>query len=62
MPRTQPITRLEVAACPTHRQNARHYGEHEVGCDCLTDEKREDLARRLSEAREEGNPLAEPAD
>lgn len=62
MSRTQPITRLEIAACPTHRQNARHYAEHEVGCDCLSEERREELAGRLAEAREEGNPLAEPAD
>ncbi len=62
MPRREPITRLEVAACPTHRQNVGHYKDHEVGCDCLSDERREELARRLDEAREEGNPLAEPAE
>lgn len=62
MPRSGPITRLEVAACPTHRQNAKHYADHEVGCDCLSDERREELARRLDEARNEGHPLADPAE
>ena len=62
MPRTEPITRLEVAACPTHRRDVRHYTEHEVGCDCLDDTRRAELASRLSEAREQGNPLAEMAE
>jgi hypothetical protein len=62
MPRTGPITRLEVAACPTHRQNVGHYKDHEVGCDCLTNERRDELARRLAEARDEGHPLADPAE
>lgn len=62
MPRSQLITRLEVAACPTHRTNVGHYKDHEVGCDCLTEERRADLARRLQAARAEGNPLADPAE
>lgn len=61
MPRSEPITRLEVAACPMHRTNVGHYKDHEVGCDCLTEDRRTELAQRLSEAREEGNPLADPA-
>lgn len=59
MSRNEPITRLEVAACPTHRVEVRHYSGHEVGCDCLTDVRREELAARLARAREEGNPLAD---
>lgn len=62
MPRSEPITRLEVAACPTHRMDVRHYTEHEVGCACLSDERREELAARLEKAREEGNPLADMAE
>ena len=62
MPRTQPITRLELAACPTHRENAGHYKDHEIGCDCLSPERREELATRLANAREEGNPLADPVE
>ena len=62
MPRSEPITRLEVAACPTHRKDVRHYGEHEVGCDCLDEGRRQELAARLAEAREQGNPLAEMAE
>jgi hypothetical protein len=62
VPRTEPITRLEVAACPTHRGDVRHYGSHEVGCDCLTEERRAELGRRLEQARAEGNPLAEMAE
>lgn len=62
MPRTNPITRLEVAACPTHRMEVRHYASHEVGCACLTDARREELATRLDQARAEGNPLAEMAE
>ena len=62
MPRTNPISRLEVAACPTHRMEVRHYASHEVGCDCLTEERRGELATRLEEARAEGNPLAEMAE
>lgn len=62
MPRSQPITRLEVAACPMHRQNVGHYKDHEVGCDCLTEDRRRELAQRLEEAREEGHPLADPAE
>jgi hypothetical protein len=59
MPRSEPITRLEVAACPTHRQDLRHYAGQEVGCDCLSDERRAELSERLTAARAEGNPLAE---
>jgi hypothetical protein len=62
MPRSEPITRLEVAACPTHRRDVRHYAEHEVGCACHSDTRREELARRLEAARAEGNPLAEMAE
>jgi hypothetical protein len=62
MPRTQPITRLEVAACPTHRMDVRHYGPYEVGCACLTEERRNELGQRLEQARAEGNPLAEDAE
>ena len=62
MPRTEPITRLEVAACPTHRMDVRHYSPYEVGCACLSDSRRDELARRLSQARDEGNPLAEMAE
>ena len=62
MARTEPITRLEVAACPTHRMDVRHYGPFEVGCACLTDQRRQELLRRLEEARAEGNPLAEMAE
>lgn len=62
MPRSQPITRLEVAACPTHRENVKHYTSHEVGCDCLSEERRDELAQRLEAARDEGNPLADPVE
>lgn len=62
MARSEPITRLEVAACPTHRTDVKHYAAHEVGCDCLSDERREELAGRLAQARAEGNPLAEMAE
>lgn len=62
MPRSEPITRLEVAACPTHRTDVRHYAAHEVGCDCLSAARREELATRLERARAEGNPLAEMAE
>ncbi len=62
MPRTEPITRLEVAACPTHRMDVKHYAPYEVGCACLSDLRRDELARRLAEARAEGNPLAEMAE
>lgn len=62
MPRTEPITKLEVAACPTHRTDVRHYKDHEVGCDCLGDQRRAELAQRLEAARAEGNPLAEMAE
>ena len=62
MPRSEPITRLEVAACPMHRNEVRHYSSHEVGCDCLSDARREELAERLTKARAEGNPLAEMAE
>jgi hypothetical protein len=44
MPRTEPITRLEVAACPTHRMDVKHYAPYEVGCSCLSDERRRELA------------------
>jgi hypothetical protein len=60
--RSEPITRLEVAACPTHRMDVKHYARHEVGCDCLSDDRRQALATRLAEARAEGNPLAEMAE
>ncbi len=62
MARSEPITRLEVAACPTHRLEVRHYTDHEVGCDCLTEERRQDLAERLAKARADGNPLADMAE
>jgi hypothetical protein len=62
MPRTEPITRLEVAACPTHRMDVKHYTTHEVGCDCMTADRRGELAIRLDQARAEGNPLAEMAE
>jgi len=60
--RTDPITRLEVAACPTHRTDVRHYKDHLVGCDCLTDTRRAELAERLQQAQASGNPLADPAE
>ncbi|HEX9889900.1 MAG TPA: hypothetical protein VGA69_10510 [Nitriliruptorales bacterium] len=59
MPRSGPITRLEVAGCPTHRMDVRHYKDYEVGCACLSAERRAEMERRLEEARAEGNPLAE---
>ncbi len=59
MSRTEPITRLEVAACPTHRMDVRHYSPFAVGCACLSEERRAELGRRLEAARAEGNPLAE---
>jgi hypothetical protein len=62
MARTEPITRLEVAACPTHRMDVKHYASHEVGCDCMNDDRRRELAARLEQARAEGNPLAEMAE
>ncbi len=62
MPRTEPITRLEVAACPTHRTDVRHYAPYEVGCACLSEERRRELGDRLTQARAEGNPLAEMAE
>lgn len=62
MSRTEPITRLEVAVCPTHRTDVRHYGPYEVGCACLTDERRSELATRLDEARADNHPLAEMAE
>ena len=62
MPRTEPITRLEVASCPTHRTDVRHYAEYEVGCACLNETRRAELKARLAQAREEGNPLAEMAE
>lgn len=62
MSRTEPITRLEVGACPTHRVDVRHYSQHEVGCDCLDDARRAQVAERLTKARAEGNPLAEMAE
>jgi hypothetical protein len=61
MARTEPITRLEVAACPMHRLEVKHYAAHAVGCDCLSPTRREELATRLAAARAEGNPLAEMA-
>lgn len=62
MTRSEPISRLEVAACPTHRLDVKHYVSHLVGCDCLTDVRREELALRLAAARAEGNPLADMAE
>ena len=62
MIRTEPITRLEVAACPTHRMDVKHYASHPVGCACLNDDRRRELSARLQRAREEGNPLAEMAE
>ncbi len=62
MSRTEPITRLEVAACPTHRMDVKHYTAYEVGCACMNDDRRRELAQRLEAARAEGNPLAEMAD
>ncbi len=62
MARTEPITRLEVAACPTHRMDVKHYAPFEVGCACMNDDRRRELAQRLQEARDEGNPLAEMAE
>ncbi len=62
MPRNEPITRLEVAACPTHRMDVKHYAPYEVGCACLNESRREELTRRLEQARAEGNPLAEMAE
>jgi hypothetical protein len=57
--RNEPITRLEVAACPMHRQDLKHYVGHVVGCDCMRDERRAELAKRLTAARAEGNELAD---
>lgn len=62
MSRTEPITRLEVAACPTHRMDVRHYSPYAVGCACLNEERRAELGHRLEAARAEGNPLAEMAE
>ncbi len=62
MTRTEPITRLEGAACPTHRMDVRHYSPYEVGCACLADDRRRELGVRLERARAEGNPLAEMAE
>lgn len=62
MARTEPISKLEVAACPTHRLDVKHYKNHSIGCDCLKDERRSELADRLEQARAEGNPLAEMAE
>jgi hypothetical protein len=62
MARSEPISRLEVAACPTHRMDVKHYKDHEVGCDCMNDDRRRELATRLEQARAEGNPLAEMAE
>ncbi len=62
MTRSEPITRLEVAACPTHRMDVKHYASHEDGCDCLTDTRRLELGMRLDAARAEGNPLADMAE
>lgn len=62
MSRIEPITRLEVAACPTHRMDVKHYAAYEVGCACMTEDRRRELAQRLEDARAEGNPLAEMAE
>jgi hypothetical protein len=45
-----------------HRLEVRHYASHEVGCDCLDDVRRQELAERLEKAREEGSPMAEMAE
>jgi hypothetical protein len=42
--------------------DVRHYSPYEVGCACLNDERRRELAERLAQARAEGNPLAEMAE
>ena len=62
MPRSEPITRLEVASCPTHRTDVRHYAPFEVGCACLDDTRRGQLETRLTEARRQHDPLAEMAE
>jgi hypothetical protein len=62
VPRSEPITRLEVASCPTHRKDVRHYAEFEVGCACLDDARRGRLETRLDEARSQDDPLAEMAE
>lgn len=62
MARMDPITRLEVAACPTHRMDVKHYAPFTVGCACLAEDRRRELATRLEAARAEGNPLAEMAE
>jgi hypothetical protein len=62
MTRSEPISRLEVAACPTHRMDVKHYAPYEVGCACLSDPRRSELATRLAAAKAEGNPLAEMAE
>ena len=62
MSRTEPITRLEVAACPTHRMDVKHYAAYAVGCACLDEQRRSELTERLEAARREGNPLAEMAE
>jgi hypothetical protein len=56
MARTEPITRLEVAACPTHRVDVKHYAPYEVGCACLNDERRRELADRLEAGARRGQP------
>ncbi len=62
MPRSEPITRLEVASCPTHRKDVRHYADFEVGCACLDDTRRGRLESRLTEAKAQDDPLAEMAE
>ena len=62
MMRTEPITKLEVAACPTHRMDVKHYAPYPVGCACLNEDRRRELTARLERARAEGNPLAEMAE
>jgi hypothetical protein len=62
VPRSEPITRLEVASCPTHRKDVRHYAAFEVGCACLDDSRRDQLETRLAEARAQHDPLAEMAE
>lgn len=62
MTRSEPITRLEVAICPTHRTDVRHYGPYAVGCACLSDTRRSELAERLEEARANNHPLAQMAE
>ena len=60
MARTDMITRLEVAACPMHRDDVKHYAGHEVGCDCLSDERRAGLSERLAAPSKRATPWLNP--